>query len=106
MLLGNSNLQNARANCRDIFHFCEMPAQIAEAFFTFAKCQRKLQKHFSFLQNAIANCRSIFHFCEMPAQIAEAFPKLYPPLKKTSDIYQKLGKVLPNQGGSINSINH
>ena len=53
--------------------FCKIRAQIAEAFFIFAKRQRKLQKHFSFLQNAGANCRSIFHFCKMPAQIAETF---------------------------------
>ena len=52
---------------------CKIRAQIAEAFFNFAKCQHKLQRHFSILRNASANCRSIFHFCKMPAQIAETF---------------------------------
>ena len=53
--------------------FCKIRAQIAEAFFIFAKCRCKLQKHFSLLQNAGANCRDVFHFCKMLAQNAEAF---------------------------------
>ena len=40
--------------------FCKIRAQIAEAFFIFAKCRRKLQKRFSLLRNAGANCRMSF----------------------------------------------
>jgi hypothetical protein len=44
-----------------------MPAHFAKPFFSFEKCQRILQKHFSFLRNASAFCKGIFQFWKMPA---------------------------------------
>jgi hypothetical protein len=54
-----------------------MSAHFAKTFFSFEKCQRILQRHFSVLRNASAFCKDIFLFWEMPAHFAKmSFPDL------------------------------
>ena len=73
-----------------------------KSFFSFEKCQRILQRHFSVLRNVSAFCKAIFQFWEMPAHFAKPFFSF----EKCQRNLQKHFSFLRNASAFCKSIFH